>query len=276
MQTTSACLDLKLALRLAQSALGAYETIPQIKARGAIPIYRPRFDLQAVIENWDDCTILAFRGTSSLENWKVDASAIPSPQGVHTGFEEAYDDLKSDIFDNLPHTPFRPGFLMTLDQSKPLYITGHSLGGALATECAVTHILPDAVYTFNQPRVFTKKYIARESCRIDWLNMWRIVDQEDIVSHLPGLIAGYRHIGNLALIDDQNALQINPSSLRQTLGHIKGISADVFRIFSGHLPNWVIIKDHSMSLCLQRLRQMVDNPETAATILRHNGYTHLH
>lgn len=248
---------LPLALRLANSALHAYDTPDQIKARGDIPIYEPRFDLQAVIEPCHDCTILSYRGTRSAENWKVDLDAIPNYDGVHSGFYEAFGALDKLVAEALP-VQFQTMGRVTLgfDRSKPLYIDGHSLGGALAVLGAVRYH-PDAIYTYNQPRLFTHKYAAAHKDLFAGLNWWKIVDREEIISHLPGLLAGYRHAGGLALITDDFRLLLDPPELRQLRGHCRGIAADLFRIFYGRLPQWVIAKEHCVEDCLRSLQKAV-------------------
>ena len=63
MRVTIPNYDMPLARRLANSALHAYDSFDTIKDRGDIPIYEPRYDLQAVIELRPDCTILSYRDT---------------------------------------------------------------------------------------------------------------------------------------------------------------------------------------------------------------------
>ncbi|MBL4694806.1 hypothetical protein JKY72_05560 [Candidatus Gracilibacteria bacterium] len=73
-----------------------------------------------------DYAVLAFRGTQHLdfENIKTDGTfkLIPAQKGqVHQGFQEALDLIWPELNSYLKEI------------KTPLYITGHSLGGALAT-----------------------------------------------------------------------------------------------------------------------------------------------
>ncbi|OKP85989.1 lipase [Paenibacillus helianthi] len=93
--------------------------------------------------------IIAFRGSSSTANWISNANATQKKYKyikenclTHRGFTNIYSSARSGILSALSR----------LSPGKRLYITGHSLGGALATLCA-----PDvAVHTaFNTPHLYT-------------------------------------------------------------------------------------------------------------------------
>lgn len=81
---------------------------------------------------------------------------IPEANGalVHAGFLSMWRDsgLRDGLTDSMAH------LLSAVGWDGPLYITGHSLGGALASLCAVymkhTFVLDEVnVYTFGSPRV---------------------------------------------------------------------------------------------------------------------------
>lgn len=103
-------------------------------------IYRADAQKQAVV---------AFRGTEQVK-WKdflTDLSVqpkrfnvertdtiLPLPFGskeelVHKGFLEAYDSIRMKVFNVVDQITKR-------DEEWTIYVTGHSLGGALATLCA--------------------------------------------------------------------------------------------------------------------------------------------
>lgn len=124
----------------------------------------------------DDRIILAFRGTSSTTDWVSDAIAsqrkyrcVKDMGLVHRGFSAIYDSARPVIIPALNR--------LSAVRRRRLFVTGHSLGGALATLSA-----PDAsenggfpqpiVYTFGSPRVGDPEYArafgekAAESFRV--------------------------------------------------------------------------------------------------------------
>lgn len=144
---------------------------------------------QAFLAHNESMYVLAFRGTepTKIEDIRADIRAYKSStqQGrVHAGFQEAYDEVAADIEKHLNHGKW----------TWPLYITGHSLGGALAT--VATQNLEQriksqiaACYTFGSPRVGNSLY--ERSTKAPF---YRIVHSTDIVTLVPNL--GYRHIGD--------------------------------------------------------------------------------
>ena len=102
-----------------------------------------------------DHVVLAFCGTSDVRDWltNIRFAMVPELGGkAHRGFCEALDAIWSIFFTKVKsHT----------DAGRKLWITGHSLGGALATLVArrlPTSMKPVGVYTFGQPRVGDTTY----------------------------------------------------------------------------------------------------------------------
>ena len=136
---------------------------------------------QAIIVANSDFAVLAFRGTeaSSIKDIKADARAIavacPSGGNIHSGFNDAYNEVGLDIQSRLNEPDLK---------NLPLYVTGHSLGGALATIAAkkMTHPLGGiaACYTFGSPRVGDELWIADFKTPI-----YRLVNAADCVTMLP-------------------------------------------------------------------------------------------
>ena len=130
-------------------------------------------------ENDRGMLVLAFRGTEkSLQDWKTDlrAKLVPArderkPGLIHQGFQESYYSLEAQIEAELANFP-----------GEPLYLTGHSLGGALAV--VATRFLDAgnlaACYTFGSPRVGNLA-LAREFKT----PIYRIVNAADAVPRLP-------------------------------------------------------------------------------------------
>ncbi|MDR5884774.1 lipase family protein [Vreelandella janggokensis] len=133
---------------------------------------------QAILIKTNDFVVLSFRGTEPLElkDIKADAHAILTrcvTEGkVHTGFHKAYNSIEKDVNQALEEFT-----------ELPLFITGHSLGGALATIAAkrVTHVGGNAAcYTFGAPRVSDDHWLMTMKTPI-----YRVVNSSDGVTMVP-------------------------------------------------------------------------------------------
>src|SRR5690349_10460864 len=150
-------------------------------------------DTQAFLARNDQYAVLAFRGTEidKWEDMKIDATAskVSVLQGrVHAGFKIAYQSVGQDIEANVLQL-----------NGLPLYITGHSLGAALATVATQTlehnpriREMIAACYTFGSPRVGNTEYDIEFKSPI-----YRVVNTTDIVTVIPLLLMGYIHIGDV-------------------------------------------------------------------------------
>nr|WP_027085522.1 lipase family protein [Cohnella panacarvi] len=123
----------------------------------------------------DNRLILAFRGTSSTTDWISDAIAsqekykcVKDAGLTHRGISNIYYSARPAIV---------PALKKQSSSEKRLFITGHSLGGALATLSAMdmkknAGYAHPVVYTFGAPRVgdpeFAHAYRERVkmSCRV--------------------------------------------------------------------------------------------------------------
>lgn len=129
--------------------------------------------------------VLCFRGTepTQMSDLAADLNAIPDRGQVggfvHNGFQNELEKVWDDIVKLVDKKP----------KKKPLFITGHSLGGAMATICA-SRLQKDvtALYTYGSPRVGSRKFV--ENCNI---NHYRHVNNNDAVPTVPFALLGYRH-----------------------------------------------------------------------------------
>ncbi len=116
-----------------------------------------------------------------------DTYGTPSkPVKMHSGFISAYLSVRNEL-----HKHIR-------EQSTKRYrVTGHSLGGALATLCAVDlqYNFGDRAieaYTFGAPRVGNPAFVESYNRRVP--DTWRVVNGWDAVAGLPAPWQGYRHV----------------------------------------------------------------------------------
>lgn len=146
-------------------------------------LLKPTFDsegTQAILVSFKDFIILGFRGTeaTSIKDIKADAKAkttsCETNGMIHSGFKEAFEHVRLDIEQKLKEEECK---------DKPLFISGHSLGGALATIAAkkLSHTGGlAACYTFGSPRVGDEEWIEDIKTPI-----YRLVNAADCVTMLP-------------------------------------------------------------------------------------------
>ncbi|MGZ7440192.1 lipase family protein [Paenibacillus sp. TH7-28] len=160
-----------------------YSLFDTIEAKSLIGVWeRFGFILQSPEE-----IVIAFRGTSSATNWIADAIAsqktcryIKEGGLTHRGFTGIYASARKQVLSALRRLP----------QDKTLYVTGHSLGAALATLCAVDIAANTActpiLFTFASPRVGDPDFAKAFAKYVP--NSYRIANLFDIVTHAPPYI----------------------------------------------------------------------------------------
>ena len=151
------------------------------------------FETCGIIAERLDAVILAFAGTdpSVWQNLVTDFNARPTANNKHTGFELAARAATPEV---------AQATQITRQSQKPLFITGHSLGAALAVlaaEMAVAGGLrPRAVYTFGMPRVGGSQFQASYNASLGDVT-YRLVHGIDLVARVPMSSLGFRHVGRL-------------------------------------------------------------------------------
>ena len=121
--------------------------------------------------------VLSFRGTEqNNSDWKANLKAqkrIVNGVPVHSGFWEAFQLVKTMIQTDLTEL---------LKDGYSLYLSGHSLGGALALIAAheIGNDSTEACYTFGAPRVAGYGFAAAIKTPI-----YRVVNANDVVPRLP-------------------------------------------------------------------------------------------
>jgi subtilisin family serine protease len=158
-------------------------------------------DTQGFAAQTDDLVLFAFRGTESLNDWLGNLTIIPtdwSPRGiVHEGFLQAYGAVRPLIDALLA----RPGA-----SAKKLWLTGHSLGGVLATIAAgemngAASIV--GVHTFGQPRLCDSTGQAFFKHAFED-RFFRFVNNDDLVTRVPW---NFAHVGKLIHFDSHGNVE---------------------------------------------------------------------
>lgn len=189
-----------IAEALAKSRLTASGFAVECFARGGT---------QCFVLNGGGAALVAFRGTQVDDFWATvvdvatDAQFILVSDGaggrVHKGFLQALGQVWGDLREHLRRVMGASG------TPPPVWFTGHSLGGALATLAAerAARELGASVgglYTLGAPRVGNGGFKARLDALGLGAKTFRVVNDRDVVARVPpGLL--YRHVGRLRLID---------------------------------------------------------------------------
>ncbi len=190
-------------------------------------------DTQAYMFRTDEYMVLAFRGSQEPQDWmtnfttqlrsftiqKEGVSSLSSYKGrVHTGFFLAWAIIEKSVLGQIQR--WRQDLAAVGKPLPPLYITGHSLGGALAT--IATAGLADngvdvaGVYTFGQPRVGDRTFTRQLAKSADG-KVFRFVNNNDIVPHIPPPFSlwnptrFYGHVGTATYFDSKGILIENAS-----------------------------------------------------------------
>ncbi|KAM2039331.1 hypothetical protein ACFX1T_012785 [Malus domestica] len=148
---------------------------------------------------------------------------------VHSGFLRAYDSVRIRIVSLMK---LAIGYFD--DIAEPLdkwhvYITGHSLGGALSTllalelsssQIAKRGLISVTMYNFGSPRVGNKVFAEIYNKKVK--DSWRVVNHRDIIPTIPRLM-GYCHVAQ--------PVYLTTGDLKNALGNMElsedGYQADV-------------------------------------------------
>ena len=288
----------KLALSLAKASMLVYQDIKYVleilelwcikDIRDDFQYFNNReYDTQAFIFRTDECIVLAFRGSQEIRDWYTNFSTqlrkftirregqttISSYKGkVHTGFFLGWTSIEKDVLAQIKHWQ---DDLKSGESLPPLLVTGHSLGGALATMAAAS--LQDnnmdvaGLYTFGQPRAgdisFTRQLNNTLAGKV-----YRFINNNDVVPHVPPPFSFrnptrfYAHLGSVKYFDSKGNLVANYKAISRALDGLIGLGKSLFE------SGFDLISDHSMSYYVSYLAKAMEQEKQnrAATKLEND------
>jgi hypothetical protein len=258
----------RTAALMAYLAAFAYDT--RIEAKGVLQVpqelaafgfskltsfHNGMTDGWAFIAEGTDLIALAFRGTSSTKNWDTDFHvALIHPDNtdrqlhVHQGFYRAFvklDEGKLGIEEKID------AIKQATSGAVPIYITGHSLGGALA-QIAAAVLGSDQVaacYTYGSPRVGNSYFDL-------WVKVpsYRVMNYADIVPQVPLPIV-YRHSGDPRYLPDHatpSPYRFEPNLLERGWQMIRGL---IQLVRAGSILG---IQDHAIGAYCEKLNAIAE------------------
>ncbi|EED31367.1 lipase family protein [gamma proteobacterium NOR5-3] len=180
---------------------------------------KPDIDTQCFLMADDNNIVVVFRGSDSGSDWfaNFQASQDPGPfngTGAHEGFQ-----------DSLYPAVIKLTELLRADasRSRKVWITGHSLGGALGSLYAgmllENFIDVYGVYTFASPRPGNAKFASQLNDRIKGPH-YRIVNSGDLVPHVPPE-PFFSHPGNRVILKHNHKKRTKDSWLDERIAALK-------------------------------------------------------
>jgi len=221
-----------------------------------------------VIQSADgEVVIVSYRGTEpvNIASWLTDADVAAETvcldldgrsgteqYGVHAGFYRNVRATRFAMIDLLRRALAGRSILPgddteRLQKARAIYLTGHSLGGAMAALLTIMlHENPNykdiapvvrATYTYGQPMVGDRALAAACARRPFGQNMFRYVHRADLVPHLPPRESGqFGHFGTEFRCDRRSrALPVPARPAGQTIGPgiLIGVAGLVGGLFAG-------------------------------------------
>lgn len=189
-------------------------------------------------------SVVAFRGTepNKLQDWITDLDVRLTPDvcgRVHAGGKRALDEVWPELF------------MLARSSRVPLILTGHSLGGMLATQMLARllheNVMVDKLVTFAPPRAGDDVFAASLNKR--FRPAWYFVNNNDIVPRVPKM-RGYAHVGRMMYFTCRKQLLQQPSWWRllsdRAEGRLRRLAVDG-------------IRDHSISEYLHCIARNADD-----------------
>lgn len=186
-----------------------------LKAAGYEATFFAEKGTHCFVLHGDEAVIVIFRGTqidsfwASVTDLVTDGRFFPAADEaggrVHKGFRDALDLVWPRLLAHLRQ------LLQGDGAGRTLWLTGHSLGGALAT-LAADRLTREpgfevrGLYTFGSPRVGDESFRSRFAAHGFARNAFRVVNNTDAIAQVPPEQL-YRHVGLVKFIGADGVLR---------------------------------------------------------------------
>jgi hypothetical protein len=255
----------RTALLMAKLALRAYQAFEDDEAfvtfkkdfstlglRDVAKLVCPDTGTAGYVVSNDDLVAVAFRGTENELDWRTNVRfqfvVLQGGVQVHRGFFRAYEGIRNDLFRTISALMSKP---------RPVYLTGHSLGGAIAMmataelsnhEDAMLRDSIAACYTFGAPKAGNRSFDQFVK-----VPLYRVTNGIDIVPAVPPWF-GYRQVGDTRYFGRVGVapLRRSPRLIRQAFRSIRSIPG---LLWSGQLRS---ISDHKMQVYIEKLTRWIE------------------
>ena len=225
------------------------QQLDRLGLRGCVGLIDREIGTAGFVVAGDDIIVIVFRGTENDLDWRTNMTAkwitLQGGVRVHTGFFQAYWPIRDALFAAVRK--------LIADKPRAVYVTGHSLGGALATmataelandeEAAIRDSIA-ACYTFGSPRVGDGSFDQYVK-----VPLYRVTNGVDIVPAVPPALLGYRHVGDTRYFGAAGSppSRRSPSPFRKVWSTLGGLVA--------LLRTWKLlnIADHKMEVYIGKL-----------------------
>ncbi len=190
------------------------------------------FETCGIIGERPDAVILAFAGTDPgvWQNLVTDFTPLPREgSDLHRGFRIAAEAARRDIDDAVARGQ-RTG--------KPFFVTGHSLGAALAAlaakQASDASQRPRAVYGFGMPRVGGLPFKTDYDAVLGAVT-YRLVHGIDMVARVAPSSIGFRHVGRV--LQCAAGTKFDETRLSQPGGDEPAFSGQLQNVFTRAFDN---------------------------------------
>lgn len=217
---------------LAGVAAESYRRSPDFEDKFAVePVFSG--PTEAFVIYNDEVLIIAFRGTNSLEDTRLDIDFRKTklsglPGKYHRGFVRA---LNKVLFKLYSKIQFKGG-------TRKVYLVGHSLGGALAVLAAARLAgwckddCIEGVFTTGAPRVMNAEAAKFYNERL-YSRTLQVENLGDEIPHVPMLVWGYRHVGKRVILPNEE--EVRGSRLfKFILQWLPSVATKLFRTQDAH------------------------------------------